>query len=224
MQPSLKVVVYLFLSLKAQQSSILWSVLYHFHLLYHCCHSLSLIAICCHSLYHSSLVVICCHLLYHCHSLYHSLSLVNIRCHSLSLVVTGCTTRLSFYKRSIVSIKTYKNLWKWLLYKAYKGDAFLNVRFFKSLKTGVYIRLIRQVAKKNGQIQMKFNCILTEMTLTEIKIVWTLSPGLFAFVWFWSTFWKINLPENTWTTEALITPGDFTWERFLVCMRQLMHL
>ena len=113
------------------------------YLLYHCSHSLSLIAILCHSL---SLVVTLCHPLYHslslavplavtrcttrchslsfdvarCHSFYHSLSLVVALCHplyhslslvvplavtrcpSLSLVVTRCTTRLSFYKRSLV--------------------------------------------------------------------------------------------------------------------------
>ena len=93
--------MYLFLSVKARQSSIIWNVLCRFHLLYHCCHSLSLIAICCHSL---SLVVLLtvtlCYLLYHslslvvipCHLLYYSLSLVVIRCHSLSFVVTRCTT------------------------------------------------------------------------------------------------------------------------------------
>ena len=80
--PSLEVVVYLFLSSKRRQSSILWSVLCLFHSLYHCCHSLSLIAIFCHSLYHSlSLFVIRCTI--HCHSL----SFVVTRCHSLSLVV-----------------------------------------------------------------------------------------------------------------------------------------
>ena len=61
--------MYLFLSLKARQSSILWSILCHFHLLYHCCHSLSHTAIC---------------------------------CQSLPLVVTRCTTRLSFYKQSSI--------------------------------------------------------------------------------------------------------------------------
>ena len=48
--------------------------------------------------------------------LYHSLSLVVIRCHSLyhslSLVVTRCTTRLSFYKRSyfhsVITLTTLK--------------------------------------------------------------------------------------------------------------------
>ena len=64
-----------------------------FHSLYHCCHSLSLIAICCHSLsFVVSLVIALCH------SLYHSLSFVNTRCttrcttrcHSLSLVVIRC--------------------------------------------------------------------------------------------------------------------------------------
>ena len=57
------------------------------------CHSLSLFVIRCHLLYHSLSLVV------------YSLSLVVIRCHflyqSLSLVVTRCTTRLSFYKRSI---------------------------------------------------------------------------------------------------------------------------
>ena len=69
------------------------------------CHSLSLVV---------PLVVTRCHSL--CHSLSsvftlrHSLSLVVTlvvtRCHSLSLVLTQCTTRLSFYKRSFVSIFT----------------------------------------------------------------------------------------------------------------------
>ena len=47
--------MYLFLSLKGWQSSILWIVLCRFHSLYHCCHSLSLIVIYFHSL---SLVII----------------------------------------------------------------------------------------------------------------------------------------------------------------------
>ena len=100
--PSLEVVVYLFWSMKARQSSILWSVLCRFHSLYHCCHLLSLTAFCCHLL---SLVVLlavtlcaCFHVLsfvvIRCHSLYHPLSLVVIRCHllyySLSLVVIYC--------------------------------------------------------------------------------------------------------------------------------------
>ena len=99
--PSLEVVVYLFLSLKWWQSSILWSLLCRFHSLYHCSHSLSLITIFCHYL---SLVVTLCHYLSLvvplvvtlCHSLSfvvtrcHSLSLVVIRCHSLSFVVTCC--------------------------------------------------------------------------------------------------------------------------------------
>ena len=62
------------------------------------CHSFSLAVIRCHLLYHSlslfvPLVVICCHLLYH------SLSFVATHHQSLSLVVTRCTTRLSFCKR-----------------------------------------------------------------------------------------------------------------------------
>ena len=69
------------------------------------CHSLSLIVI-------FLVVVIHCHYLSFvvtdcttcCHWLHHSLSLVFIRCttrcHSLPLFVT-CTTRLSFYKRSV---------------------------------------------------------------------------------------------------------------------------
>ena len=108
--PSLEVVVYLFLSLKGRQSSILWSVLCRFHWLYHCCHSLSLIAICCHSL---PLVVLLVITLYHV--LHHLLSLVvplvvircTTRCHSMPLVpivVTRCTTCLSFYKRSWIFV------------------------------------------------------------------------------------------------------------------------
>ena len=86
--PSLEVVVYLFLSLKVWQSSILCSVLCRFHSLYHCYHSFLLIAICCHSL---SLVVSLAVTL--CHSLYHSLSFVVFRCHLLSLFVPLFVTR-----------------------------------------------------------------------------------------------------------------------------------
>ena len=97
---SLEVVVYLFLSLKWWQSSILWSALCRFHSLHHCSHSLSLIAIRCYSL---SLVVTLCHSLSlfvpRCHSLSLVVPLAAIRCHSLSLAVTRCTTCLSFYKR-----------------------------------------------------------------------------------------------------------------------------
>ena len=113
---SLELAVYLFLSLKGRQSFIVWCVLCRFHWLYHCCHSLSLIAICCHWL---SLVVLLAITLYYL--LHHSLSLVvplvvtRCRflslvvplvvtcCHSLSFVVTRCTTRLSLYKRSKIS-------------------------------------------------------------------------------------------------------------------------
>ena len=111
--------MYLFFSLKARQSSILWSVLCRFHTLYHCCHLLSLIAICCHSL---SLVVLLtatlCHLLFHstrCHSLSfvitccHSLSLVVTRCHSLSLVVPLVVIRCHslYHSLSLVVIRCH---------------------------------------------------------------------------------------------------------------------
>ena len=85
--PSLEVVVYLFWSMKARQSSILWSVLCRFHSLYHCCHSLSLTAFCCHLL---PLVVLLAVTLCPC---FHALSFVVTRCHSLSFVVTRYTTR-----------------------------------------------------------------------------------------------------------------------------------
>ena len=77
------------------------------------CHSLSLFVTHFHSLSLAvPLFVTRCHSLSlvvplvvtRCHSLYHSLSLAVIRCHSLSLVVTRCTTRLSFYKRSSKNI------------------------------------------------------------------------------------------------------------------------
>ena len=74
------------------------------------CHLLSLVVLLAvtfwYLLYHSlSLVVIRCH----------SLSFIVTRCttrctscHSLSLVVTRCTTRLSFYKRSIICTKKWE--------------------------------------------------------------------------------------------------------------------
>ena len=115
--------MYLFLPLKGRKPSILCSVMRCFHWLYHCCHSLSLIAICYHSLSLVVLLVVTLyHLLHHslslavirCHSLYYSLllvvPLVVTHYHSLSLVVTRCTTRLSFYKRS------FKNDEKCLLF------------------------------------------------------------------------------------------------------------
>ena len=88
-------------------TAILWSALCRFHSLYHCSHSLSLIAISCHSL---SLVVIRCHSLSfvvtrcntRCHSLYHSLSNVVIRSHSLSLVVPQLPLICVFIKYRIV--------------------------------------------------------------------------------------------------------------------------
>ena len=78
------------------------------------CHSLSLIVIFCYSLSLTvPLVVTHCHSLYHslslvvspdvirCHSLSFVAPLVFIHCHSLSFDVTRCTTRLSFYIRSL---------------------------------------------------------------------------------------------------------------------------
>ena len=72
-----------------------------------CCHSLLLVFIHCTTRCHAlslvvPLTVIWSHLLYHwlpllvirCHSSYQSLSLLVTSCHSLSLVVTGCITRL----------------------------------------------------------------------------------------------------------------------------------
>ena len=78
------------------------------------CHSPSLIVIFCYSLSLTvPLVVTRCHSLYHsfsfvatlafihCHSLSFVAPLVFIHCHSLSFDVTRCTTRLSFYIRSL---------------------------------------------------------------------------------------------------------------------------
>ena len=113
MQPSIPWrAVYLFLPLKGRQSSILWNVLCRFLWLYHCCHSLSLVVTRCHSLYYllPLFVVTCCTT--RCHSLSLIVALVvsgcTTRCHSLSLFVTRCTTRLSFYKRSI--LRAWKKL------------------------------------------------------------------------------------------------------------------
>ena len=69
------------------------------------CHSLSLVVICFHSLYHLLSLVVPL-LVTRCHSLYHPLSFVETRyktrCHSISLVVTRCTNRLSYYKQSVI--------------------------------------------------------------------------------------------------------------------------
>ena len=72
------------------------------------CHSLSLTVTCYHLL---SFVVTCRHSSsFVCHSIYHSLSFVVIRCHSLyhSLLLSDaqCTTRLSFYKWSFLTLST----------------------------------------------------------------------------------------------------------------------
>ena len=73
--------MYLFLSLKERQSFVFRSALCCFHWMYHCCHSLSLIAICFYSL---SLFVTCCTT--RCHSLSLVVSLVVTPCNSLLLV------------------------------------------------------------------------------------------------------------------------------------------
>ena len=64
------------------------------------CHLLSLFVTRCHSLYHSLSFVVPLYVI-RCHSLSFVVPLVVIRCHSLSFDVTRCTTRLSFYKRSL---------------------------------------------------------------------------------------------------------------------------
>ena len=78
--------MYLLLSLKGRQSSILWSLLCRFHWLYHCCHSPFVTR--CHLL---SLVVT--RSITRCHSLSLVAPFVVTRFHSLSLVVIRCTTR-----------------------------------------------------------------------------------------------------------------------------------
>ena len=116
--PSLDV-VYLFLCFMAVIHSLKCTVSLSFFvpLAVICCHSLSFVVTRCHSF---SLVVILSYSLYHslslvaircttcCHSLYHSLSFNVTLCHSLSIVVplavTRCTTRLTFYKRSLFEI------------------------------------------------------------------------------------------------------------------------
>ena len=71
------------------------------------CHSLLFVVTRCHSLYYSlSLFITCCTT--RCHSLSLVVLLVVTCCHSLSLVVTRCSTRLSFYKRSLKSLETIR--------------------------------------------------------------------------------------------------------------------
>ena len=67
------------------------------------CHSLPLVVICCHSLYHSLSLVVP-RVVIRCHSLSLVVTRCTIRCHSLSLAITRCATRLSFYKRSFLTI------------------------------------------------------------------------------------------------------------------------
>ena len=91
---------------------------------YSCCHSLLFVVVLCHtfSLFATRCTTSCqslslivtrcttrCHSLSlieplvvtRCHSLSLVVPLIVTRCHSLSLFVTRCTTRLSFYKRSL---------------------------------------------------------------------------------------------------------------------------
>ena len=146
--------MYLFLSLKGRQSSILWSVLCRFHWLYHCYHSLSVITICCHSL---SLVVLLVVTLYQivaplvatrCTARCHSLSLVVTRCHSLPLVVTRCTTGLSFYKRSNIHSFTYQktllDAYLLLVFKIVQSlQCTLEVLFYPQfLKNTKFVRIV----------------------------------------------------------------------------------
>ena len=138
--------MYLFLSLKGRQSSILWSVLCRFHWLYHCCHSLSLIAICCHSL--SLVVLLVVTLIACCTTSCHSLSFVVTRCHSLPLVVTRCTTGLSFYKRSNIHSFTYQktllDAYLLLVFKIVQSlQCTLEVLFYPQfLKNTKFVRIV----------------------------------------------------------------------------------
>ena len=146
--------MYLFLSLKGRQSSILWSVLCRFHWLYHCYHSRSVITICCHSL---SLVVLLVVTLYQivaplvatrCTARCHSLSFVVTRCHSLPLVVTRCTTGLSFYKRSNIHSFTYQktllDAYLLLVFKIVQSlQCTLEVLFYPQfLKNTKFVRIV----------------------------------------------------------------------------------
>ena len=115
-----------------------------------CFHLLLLFFISCYSLYHSlwfitPLVII------HCHSLYHS----------LSLVITLCTTLLTFYKRSLwecieksclitsiisLYLRKIKNLWYGIfnsnnIYHRWKfiSLCFYFIIFILSVSFGVYI-------------------------------------------------------------------------------------
>ena len=106
-----------------------------FHWLYHCCHSLSLIAIYCHSL---SLVVLLVVTLYHL--LHHSLSLVDIRCHSpyhslslaVPLVVTSCHSLSLDVPLVCLFIKGQSKLVIFLFINPFCWSRFSNIWFWKS--------------------------------------------------------------------------------------------
>ena len=139
----LKLYIAYIVSFWNQNNSLLFSLI-RFYLLYH---SLSSVVIRYHSLYHSLslvvslvvsivviLVVILCRSLsfvvIRCHSLYHT-SRVVIRCHSLSLVVllvvTRCTTRLFFYKRSKNSENSFQK------FKTTRTQYFINQRSYLNI-------------------------------------------------------------------------------------------
>ena len=115
-----------------------------FHWLYHCCHSLSLIAIYCHSLSLVVLLVVTLyHLLHHslllvdirCHSSYHSLSLavplVVTSCHSLSLVVIRCHSLSLDVPLVCLFIKGQSKLVIFLFIKPFCWSRFSNIWFWK---------------------------------------------------------------------------------------------
>ena len=168
---SLEVAVYLFLSLKGRQSFIVWCVLCRFHWLYHCCHSLSLIAICFHSL---SLVVLLVTTLYHL--LLHSLSPVVIGCDLLSYTVTRCTTRCHAL---LLIVTRYHSLYHSLSLDVPLVCLFVNDNF--SLKLCLMVYLISKLISwsdiafdmNTAMVTFKYSNLNIQLSLT-----WTLQWSL----------------------------------------------
>ena len=171
--------MYLFLSLKWWQSSILWSVLCRLHSLYHCSHLLSLIAIRCHSL---SLVVPL--LVTRC----------TIHCHSLSFVVTVAPC-YSMYHSSVFNSQFLYDLKPMAHLTKTSVSFLLKFTFFKTKRMGSLRSFIKRQTSDTSS-DSEWQQVTTSGTTSDNE---------------WQ---RVTTNDNEWYNEwQRETTSDNTWQR-----------
>ena len=141
-------------------------------------HSILFAVIRCHLIYHSLSFVVTCHSLpflvriavIHCASPCYSLSLVTApfvtRCRGLSLVVTRCSTRLSFYKRSPFKSQAFNFIKNKLQHRCF------SVSFTKFLRTHFSTEHLRVTASNHRCLTgCLIRLLILNSLMTEILII-----------------------------------------------------